>query len=1316
MHSANNRQEAEEAEDEQQPVPPMVRASTSIGGNRASLVFQQLHESAGATNSPWKRNSTAVSSGGGREMRRSVTTGQVLGQMADSAHSPVVSSPLSQAFPLTAGMAGSDNQWWMPGAAPYSGARSDSRDTGQQHRSAAGTGAMAENQQEDGDAAETARLLPTNDGPLPEKHSIAKRALAAGAWLYSKVLPTSSEEWQGVQKAVLAYAVAALFAFIPFLRDLLGDPDYMSPHLVTNATIWFHAAKTRSGLAEGGLVGVIWVCMTSLVTYVALFTAERVHCAYAYGWATEHHQAGDNEVLPLALQSKIVSLGVFIFGYSWCLAFFKANANRPSVGTATAISNVALYLVMLREAPIVNYKVAGRCRGRTGTGLMAVGADGGVPWPGDSEDLAESVGKKTEHVLVAVLTGMAISFAVGWWVRPSTAGAAVRKQVAATLGSFRELLPQLLAPIVTEAAPAHSRQKLRGAKPSELKGGLRQHRERLRQLRRQLGAVSLDPSQWHVWARRAELQTLVEGLDGLSLHLSSMSSGLELRVISHGADTPDGEIDRAAYAAVIQRIREPVVSLAHTCDGALEAVSDMVNAALGGAQPQPQADSTDSVMQRIARLREEIVAAIQAFDEDYGEAIGDLAVPEEYGLGATAGAAPPSPDAAPGLGASRTTEEQLFIVHFFVFGLREFVDELVGLLPQIAGVCRAPEPALQALQRQGKQPRELARSVRALARWALAHLRALWDTGATTELETRYEVAQYTDPRSLHAPRPMGRMQRIGRAVWRACTWMRRLNVKFATKYALLVTLLSLPCYVSMDMYAGFRRHRMDWMVISAAAIMVPTVGGSAVVSVYRVLGTCAGGLAAFLVYEAGEGTPWLMYLLLVVFSVPCFHIMLHGRYPKIGQFALITFGVVLINKWIAREDQAESAGGLAAMRTGSVALGVVAGMATTMYVWPFEARVRLRQALSWWLLTGALLYDQLWGSAWQSFVAEPEVPERRLTVEPEMPVRRTATDLQASSTAAESDEDGGWHALNTVREYLDSEMQLQSSLLEIRTLLSDTQNEPRLKGPFPAAVYGRIISACQRMLDAMVAARWVMLPLPMVVASQPQSFAPETDNSQEEYWYRRSESAARSPASGLSSGGDSDDLDAGLTEDESQGRRMLDMPIGLASSVLLERERMEAECLLAPPPPDVHTADAEDIARQIRQSVERDLLRRTAAVREHRDALLSLTMYVLASALVLKTPLPAVLPPIQAAQRRVGEAMADILDPPTGDAADTREGPASAAARRAVARVRYVFYYTQVMLGWEVVHELSIVGGLMRELYGSHGDAGNLGRQSLHR
>ncbi|KAJ2357318.1 hypothetical protein GGF43_001535 [Coemansia sp. RSA 2618] len=991
---------------------------------------------------------------------------------------------------------------------------------------------------------------PLLSGPR-QKTQWSEWSAAGWRWL-GYVVPLQENEQTAVFKAVLAYAVAGLFPFIGVLRDWLGDPEYMSPHLVTNATIWYHAAKSRSGLAEGGLVGALWVCATSLGTYAALIMAEWLHRAYT--GQPEAMLNGASETVPLAAQSKAASLA-FVFAASWALAFFKANTQRASVGTATAIANIALYLVMLREAPIVNYKDVS-----------------------DNDDwLGESVGKKTEHVLVAVLLGMAISLGVGWVVRPTTASAAVRKQLGTVLQSFRAVLPQLVASVVRARNAPAAGHKQHGAKPGELKEALRAHRTQQQKLRRQVDAIALDPSVWSVWARRGALVALAAALDDLSLHLGSMGSALELR--ANGAVG----LDAAAYTSVVRRIRAPVERLARVADSTLGAVHDMVDAALAGG-------SARDMGWRVARLREEIANAISAFQTDYDTAVNGLADVTTNSVADVAGA----------------TEEQLFVVYFFVSSLREFVDDIDALLPRVAAVCRPPPPGT-------------AWSAGATLQRMRTWWDALWDTGATTALETGHEGAQFTDPRALHAPRPAGARARVAHVLWQVGMWARRANVRFATKYALLATLLAVPWYWSVDVYLEMRRQRLEWAVISAAAIMVPTVGGSALVSVYRVLGTCAGGLAAFLVYEASEDTPALTYILLVMFAVPCFHIMLHGRYPRIGQFALITFGVVLINKCVAREDQLEGAGELAVRRTGAVALGVVAGMLVTMYVWPFEARVRVRQAMSWWMLTASLLYAQLWSVIWRAYADSP------------------------------------WRALHTVREYLDSELQLQDAVLELRSLLADTLNEPRLKGRFPVETYEHIINASQRVLDALVAARRVMLPVP-----------PEADESQPS-----SENSRRS--SGLI---DHDD------------HVIMDLPLALSSTVYLE------------------SPEDYDYSREIRARVERDLLLRTAAAREHRDSLVSLTMYVLASALVLKTPLPATLPPIREAQQRVADAMGDVLEPDAfnDSSDDVTADKHELAIRRSVAHIRYVFYYTQVMLGWEIVHELAIIGGLMRELYGSYG------------
>ncbi|KAJ2341399.1 hypothetical protein GGF43_006181 [Coemansia sp. RSA 2618] len=203
----------------------------------------------------------------------------------------------------------------------------------------------------------------------------------------------------------------------------------MLPDLMTNVTIWYHTAKTCSELAEDGLLG-----------------------------------AG----------------------------IFKANTQQAFVGKVMAIANIALHLVMLREALIVNYK----------------GVSDNNNW------LGKSIGKKTEHVLVAVLLGMANSNGVGWVVRPITAGTAVRKQLETVLQSFCAVLTQLVAFVVhVRNAPAAGH-KQHGAKPGELKKELRTHLMQ-QKLQRQVNTIALDPSVWSVWARHNT------ALNNLGLYLAA---------------------------------------------------------------------------------------------------------------------------------------------------------------------------------------------------------------------------------------------------------------------------------------------------------------------------------------------------------------------------------------------------------------------------------------------------------------------------------------------------------------------------------------------------------------------------------------------------------------------------------------------------------------------------------------------------------------------------------------------------------------------------------------------------------------------------
>ena len=54
-------------------------------------------------------------------------------------------------------------------------------------------------------------------------------------------------------------------------------------------------------------------------------------------------------------------------------------------------------------------------------------------------------------------------------------------------------------------------------------------------------------------------------------------------------------------------------------------------------------------------------------------------------------------------------------------------------------------------------------------------------------------------------------------------------------------------------------------------------------------------------------------------------------------------------------------------------------------------------------------------------------------------------------------------------------ELHLQFQLIRLESLLAQTANEPRLKGPFPTAVYKRMLVTCTGVLDQLHSLRCIV-------------------------------------------------------------------------------------------------------------------------------------------------------------------------------------------------------------------------------------------------
>jgi hypothetical protein len=244
--------------------------------------------------------------------------------------------------------------------------------------------------------------------------------------------------------------------------------------------------------------------------------------------------------------------------------------------------------------------------------------------------------------------------------------------------------------------------------------------------------------------------------------------------------------------------------------------------------------------------------------------------------------------------------------------------------------------------------------------------------------------------------------------------------------------------------------------------VMTPTVGGTNLVAIYRIYSTTLGCFAAMCLYLLFSGKMYLLILGTWLFSIPNFWIILNHKHGKFGQFTLLAYNLVMLNKYNDRDTNRIEVTHLALQRCVSIFVGVIFGLIATAYVWPYEARVELRRGLSDFLLRLAWLYQKL-------VSVYSEKPDYQMTI----------------STNAASNEDSLF-VLNrdniriqrqkTSQILMDLELGLQRTLLELTDLLMQTPNEPRLKGAFPVDTYSKILASCQNITDKFASMRTVVL------------------------------------------------------------------------------------------------------------------------------------------------------------------------------------------------------------------------------------------------
>ncbi|KAI0745606.1 Fusaric acid resistance protein-like-domain-containing protein [Earliella scabrosa] len=879
-------------------------------------------------------------------------------------------------------------------------------------------------------------------------------------WYSLPQLPTLTTVQRNILKCCIAYFIGSLFTFSPYLSAFIADITSDDPgdrlpspsgHMVATVAVYFNPAKTLGGMVEADVF-----CMMGLIfaTFVSL-SSMSVYWFFELqpGW----------EWLADLLVVVMIGVGMSI------VAWMKVWMAKPTFNTACSMTAIILFVVVIKEG-----------------GLQTL-----------------------MQVAFIIVVGALVSNVVCLLIWPQRATKNLQNNMTKTLDSFSTLLGMLTQTFLLEEPHGFTSDRLQRA--------VSNHQASFTSLKKSLveaqserlfggpGRVG-EGAQLRGSSGQA-YEDAIDSLNRLGQHLNGLRSGISLQhelIRGHREGKvilkkPNGDpvlvdntngngngkgkvaehIDKPAecdedtamlqaaatvFGDLMDDLGPPLKALSTTCVSTLKRLREAF------VQPRDDDDRTSMQPTDFVEIADSIERALFTFESTSNHAVlrmyrnGNISVSNSRASIGSFGSA--GSDNQMLLGDE---SENVFLAYFFIFTMQEYARELISLVDAMSRICSI----------------ERANAARS---GVLGHLKALigvnWKSGRTQERPMRGKrsrsirrrfSAYFTQHRphkavsfpkvTPHAPNTIQTPARenltfIGRvkqSLWAFGARMKQQDMKYAIKAGMATAMLASPAFLDSTRPI-FVEYKGEWALISFFVVISPTIGATNFMGVHRVLGTLLGAATAFVVWSAFPENPWVLSIFGFFYSIPCFYyIIAKPQYATSARFVLLTYNLTCLYCYNLR-DKDVAVFDIAFHRAVAVTIGVVWAAIVSRYWWPAEARRELSRALGEFCLNIGWLYTRL--VAFNSF-SDEEFHLHAINEE-DNPTEESHL-LHVNPALSHS-----------IQHFMAMELHLQIKLIELQGLLSQTQHEPRLKGPFPVALYRSILTSLQSILDRLHSMRCV--------------------------------------------------------------------------------------------------------------------------------------------------------------------------------------------------------------------------------------------------
>ncbi|KDQ07157.1 hypothetical protein BOTBODRAFT_167215 [Botryobasidium botryosum FD-172 SS1] len=735
-------------------------------------------------------------------------------------------------------------------------------------------------------------------------------------------LPTLTVFQRNVLKCSVAYLIASLFTFVPYLSGFISDivPNRSqegpspSAHMVATIAVYFNPAKSAGAMFEADIFCLLSLAFTASVTLSAMLSFEYFQARPGWEWLADS----------LVFMFIAVSIALVAWSKLWMA--------KASFNTACSMTAIILFVVLVKEG---------------GFNVLT-------------------------QVTFIVFLGSIIANGVCFFLWPQSATDNLQNDITRTLSSFSTLLEVLTRTFLLESDLHPKHQKLLRA--------VEAHQASFTSLKRNLQEARSEWCDNRIQRTSVAYGDTVDSLTRLAQHLGGLRSGTSLQheiaqAIRKGmlpvagskrqkgsansnkflnstkspADLPLGGAPRESeadaslaaaamiFGSLVEDVGPPMTALASTCARTLKRMRVTF---LNSHTDKSKSKKKDY---DFTELKADIQSALREFEK-----MSNISVMKIYRRDMTG----ESVDDA----EIDQRDETLFLVYYFLFTLQEFAREMDTLVEAMSDIYHSE------------------RAVAASAGWLRWIKRRLIDK--PIKKDSRFPRIRPHAPNTAHRP-PLATLSWSGRmkqSFWALGTRLGEPDMKYAIKTGVATAMLASPAFIDQTR-ALFIELKGEWALISFFVVMSPTIGATNFLSLHRVAGTLFGAFAATVIYSCFPDNPTVLALFGFFFSMPCFYYIVgKPQYATSGRFVLLTYNLTCLYCYNQRHvDVAVIT--IALQRAAAVTVGVLWAFIVSRFWWPSEARRELSKALGEFCLNIGWLYTRL--------VRSYSVPPHRSTPTP---------------------------------------------------------------------------------------------------------------------------------------------------------------------------------------------------------------------------------------------------------------------------------------------------------------------------------------------